>query len=124
MQKKEEVTIEKIIEKMKENNPKSDANLIRKAYEFADKNHKEQNRVSGEKYINHPLQVAYILADLELDDSTICAALLHDVVEDTPITHEDIVREFGDEIAEMVEGVTKLRKNSIYNSRRTTSRKL
>ena len=51
------------------------------------------------------------LAELELDDSTICAALLHDVVEDTPITHEDIVREFGDEIAEMVEGVTKLRKN-------------
>ena len=113
MQKKEEVTIEKIIEKMKENNPKSDANLIRKAYEFADKNHKEQNRVSGEKYINHPLQVAYILADLELDDSTICAALLHDVVEDTPVTHQDIIDEFGEEIAEMVEGVTKLRKNSI-----------
>lgn len=113
MQKKEEVTIEKIIEKMKENNPKSDAKLIRKAYEFADKNHKEQNRVSGEKYINHPLQVAYILADLELDDSTICAALLHDVVEDTPVTHQDIIDEFGEEIAEMVEGVTKLRKNSI-----------
>ena len=113
MQKKEEVTIEKIIEKVKKNNPKSNVNLIRKAYEFADKNHKEQNRVSGEKYINHPLQVAYILADLELDDSTICAALLHDVVEDTPITHQDIIDEFGEEIAEMVEGVTKLRKNSI-----------
>ena len=113
MQKKEEVTIEKIIEKMKKNNPKSDANLIRKAYEFADSNHKEQNRVSGEKYICHPLEVAYILADLELDDSTICAALLHDVVEDTPVTHQDIIDEFGEEIAEMVEGVTKLRKNSI-----------
>ena len=95
------------------NNRKNDLKLIRKAYEFADKNHKEQNRVSGEKYINHPLQVAYILADLELDDSTICAALLHDVVEDTPITHQDIIDEFGEEIAEMVEGVTKLRKNSI-----------
>ena len=111
MQSNETVTIEKIIEKVKEKNPNSNSELIKKAYEYADNNHKEQNRVSGEKYINHPLQVAYILADLELDDSTIAAALLHDVVEDTPITHEDIVNEFGEEIAEMVEGVTKLRKN-------------
>lgn len=109
--KKEEITIEKIIEKMKQNNPNSDIDIIRKAYEFADKNHKDQVRVSGEKYIIHPLNVAYILAELELDDSTIAAALLHDVVEDTPITHEDIINEFGEEIAEMVEGVTKLRKN-------------
>ena len=111
MQNNEIVTIEKVIEKVKEKNPNSNSGLIKKAYEYADSNHKEQNRVSGEKYINHPLQVAYILADLELDDSTIAAALLHDVVEDTPITHEDIVNEFGEEIAEMVEGVTKLRKN-------------
>ena len=116
MPKKEPVTIEKVIEKMKQNNPNSNVDLIRKAYEYADQNHKEQNRVSGEKYICHPLEVAYILADLELDDSTIAAALLHDVVEDTPITHQDIIDEFGEEIAEMVEGVTKLRKNSIYNN--------
>ena len=109
MKKNEEITIEKIIEKVKQNNPNSNVDLIKKAYEFADKNHKDQVRVSGEHYIIHPLNVAYILADLELDDSTIAAALLHDVVEDTPITHEDIVNEFGEEIAEMVEGVTKLR---------------
>lgn len=116
MQNKEEITIEKVIEKVKENNPKSDIKLIEKAYEFAKENHKDQKRMSGEEYIVHPLSVAYILADLELDDQTICAALLHDVVEDTNITHEDVVKEFGEEIANMVEGVTKLRKNKIYNN--------
>lgn len=63
----------------------------------------------GESYICHPVEVAYILADLEMDDSTICAAILHDVVEDTEMTNEDITNEFGSEIAEMVLGVTKLR---------------
>ena len=114
MQSKENVTIEDIINKMKENNKKTNAQLIKKAYNFAENNHKEQCRMSGEKYICHPLEVAYILADLELDDSTICAALLHDVVEDTIITSQDIVNEFGEEIAEMVAGVTKLRKIAIY----------
>ena len=111
MQNKEEITIEKVIEKVKENNPKSDSKLIKKAYEYAKVNHKDQKRMSGEEYIVHPLSVAYILADLELDDQTICAALLHDVVEDTCVTHEDIVKDFGEEIANMVDGVTKLRKN-------------
>ena len=110
MQIKEEITIEKVIQKMKDNNSKSDSDLIQKAYEYAKSNHNEQKRLSGEEYIIHPLSVAYILADLKLDDSTIAAALLHDVVEDTKITHEDIVKEFGEEIAEMVEGVTKLGK--------------
>ena len=114
MQYKEEVTIEKIIKKMKDNNRKSNSNLIQKAYDYAKLKHKEQKRMSGEEYITHPLSVAYILADLELDDSTICAALLHDVVEDTDVTHEDVVDEFGEEIANMVDGVTKLRKNSIF----------
>ena len=109
MQIKEEITIDSIIKKMKENNPKSDSELIKKAYNYAKNNHKEQKRMSGEEYIIHPLSVAYILADLELDDSTIASALLHDVVEDTEITREDIVNEFGKEIAEMVDGVTKLR---------------
>ena len=124
MKNEEQVTIEKIIEVMIKNNPNSNVDLIKKAYCYAKENHGDQKRVSGEEYILHPLQVAYTLADLELDDSTICAALLHDVVEDTPVTHEDIVSEFNEEIAEMVEGVTKLRKNPIYNNRRTTSRKL
>ena len=110
MQIKEEITIEKVIKKMKENNSKSDSVFIKKAYEYAKANHNEQKRMSGEEYIVHPLSVAYILADLKLDDSTIAAALLHDVVEDTEITHEDITQEFGEEIAEMVEGVTKLGK--------------
>lgn len=74
------------------------------------KNIGDQKRRSGEPYIIHPLQVAYILADLELDTDTICAALLHDVVEDTETTHEDLVKEFGESVAEMVDGVTKLGK--------------
>ncbi len=114
MQNKEEITLEKVIEKMKNNNAKSNSDLIQKAYDYAKFNHKDQKRMSGEEYIIHPLSVSYILADLELDDSTICAALLHDVVEDTEVTHEDLVREFGEEIADMVDGVTKLRKNPIF----------
>ena len=110
MQNKEEITIEKVIGKMKKNNAKSDSDLIQKAYDYAKANHKEQKRMSGEEYIIHPLSVSYILADLELDDSTICAALLHDVVEDTEVTHEDLVKEFGQEVADMVDGVTKLGK--------------
>ena len=103
-------TIDDIVNRMKKNNKKSDSKLILKAYNFAKDNHGEQLRKSGEPYIIHPMQVAYILAELELDDSTICAALLHDVVEDTNVTHQDLINEFGLEIAEMVDGVTKLSK--------------
>ncbi len=103
-------TIKDIIKRVKQNRPKANEKLILKAYEYANKNHNEQCRLSGEKYICHPLEVAYILADLEMDDSTICAALLHDVVEDTAVTSQDIINEFGEEIAEMVAGVTKLSK--------------
>ena len=102
------VTIEDIIEKQKSNYPNTDVALIRRAYEFANKNHGNQCRKSGEPYMIHPLNVAYILAELELDDETLCAALLHDVVEDTPVKHEDLIKEFGNAIAEMVAGVTKL----------------
>ena len=105
-----DITIEDIIKNQKENYAKSDESLIRKAYEYAKEHHGDQLRKSGEPYMIHPVQVAYILSTLELDDETICAALLHDVVEDTPVTHEDIVREFGESIAQMVAGVTKLGK--------------
>ena len=105
-----EVTIDDIIARRKNYNKRADIKLIRKAYEYAKKNHGNQLRKSGEPYIIHPLQVAYTLADLGLDENTICAGLLHDVIEDTPVTHEDIEKEFGIEIAEMVEGVTKLGK--------------
>lgn len=110
MQEKSDVTIEDIIKLQKQNYPKSDSKLVRKAYDFAVKYHGDQRRKSGELYIVHPLNVAYILSTLELDDETICAALLHDVVEDTPATHEDLVNEFGEAIAIMVAGVTKLGK--------------
>lgn len=103
-----DVTIEDVLDKMKKNNKKSDLKLIRRAYDFAKEKHGDQLRKSGEPYIIHPVQVAYILAGLELDDATICAALLHDVAEDTEVTIKDIAKEFSSEIAEMVDGVTKL----------------
>ena len=105
-----QITIEEIVNKMKKNNKKSDSKRIIKAYNFAVEKHGNQLRKSGEPYIIHPMQVAYILADLGLDDDTICAALLHDVVEDTYVTHEDLINEFSLEVAEMVDGVTKLSK--------------
>jgi len=108
MSENSEVTIDDIIKKQKENYPNSNVELIRRAYEYAKENHGNQCRKSGEPYMIHPVNVAYILAGLELDDETLCAALLHDVVEDTPKTHEDLVNDFGEEIAEMVAGVTKL----------------
>ncbi len=108
MQEKKEITIQDVINKRKEHTRKVDTKLILKAYNYANDNHKNQTRHSGEPYIIHPLNVAYILADIGLDDSSICAALLHDVVEDTKVTSEDLQREFGKEIAQMVEGVTKL----------------
>ncbi len=103
-------TIEDILFVMKKSKKKNNIALIQKAYNFAKEKHGEQCRKSGEPYIVHPVQVAYELAKLELDDATICAALLHDVVEDTEITKEDIISIFGEEIAEMVDGVTKLSK--------------
>ena len=110
MSENKEVKIEDVIERMKKFNPNSNSELIMRAYQFAKAHHGDQCRKSGEPYIIHPLQVAYILADLELDDSTVCAALLHDVVEDTDVTMEDLSKEFGKEIAELVDGVTKLGK--------------
>ena len=111
-----DVSINEVINEVKKHNRKADTKLILKAYNYANDNHKGQLRKSGEPYIIHPLQVAYILATIELDESTICAALLHDVVEDTEITHQDIINEFGQEIADMVEGVTKLGKLQQYTT--------
>ena len=105
-----EMTIEDVINTTKKSNRKSDSKLIRKVYNYAKAHHEGQLRKSGEPYIIHPVQVAYILSTLGLDDSTICAALLHDVVEDTEITKQDLKNEFGAEIAELVDGVTKMRR--------------
>ncbi len=103
-----EITIQDVISKKKETSKRVDTKLIMKAYNYAVEHHGDQKRRSGEPYIIHPLNVAYILAGVGLDEATICAALLHDVVEDTDATDADLRREFGDEIADMVAGVTKL----------------
>ena len=108
MQETKEITVQDIISKRKEHSRRVDSKLILKAYNYAFSHHGDQLRKSGEPYIIHPLNVAYILAEIGLDDNTICAALLHDVVEDTEVTEADIKNEFGEEINYLVAGVTKL----------------
>ena len=103
----EKITIESLKKKVN-TYAKKDWSKIEKAYNYAFKYHAGQKRESGEDYIIHPLTVAYILSGMHADGSTICAALLHDIIEDTKVTYDDIVKEFGDEIAHLVEGVTKL----------------
>jgi guanosine-3',5'-bis(diphosphate) 3'-pyrophosphohydrolase len=93
-----------------------DLALLTKAYETAARAHLDQNRLSGEKYIQHPLNVADILVDLRLDAETLATAILHDVVEDTHVTLADLQKEFGKEIAKLVAGVTKLDKISMYSA--------
>ena len=105
-----DVTIEDVLQEVKKHNKKADLKLIKKAYNYACAHHGDQKRKSGEPYIIHPIQVAYILSTLGLDDATICAALMHDLAEDTDVTIDDIANEFSREIAEMVNGVTKLGK--------------
>ena len=100
--------IDDVINVAKKNNRHVDVKLIKRAYDFAREKHGDQLRHSGEPYIIHPVQVAYILATLGLDASTISAALLHDVIEDTDVTLQNLAKEFSEEIASMVDGVTKL----------------
>lgn len=107
-----QVGIEDIISVMKKNSWRCDTKLMLKAYTYAKNKHGDQLRRSGEPYIIHPVQVAYTLATLELDENTICAALLHDVLEDTQTTKEELSKDFNQEVAEMVDGVTKLNKLS------------
>lgn len=106
----ETVTIEDIIELARKTQPEADLDVIYSAYELARKAHEGQKRASGEEYIIHPLNVAKILCDMHLDEATISAALLHDVVEDTTYTIEEMQEQFGDEIAMLIDGVTKLGK--------------
>lgn len=97
-----------LVDEVRRYHPSADISMIEKAYAVAKDAHKEQKRKSGEPYIIHPLCVAIILAKLELDKESIVAGILHDVVEDTPLTSEDVAREFSPEIAQLVDGVTKL----------------
>ena len=96
------------LQKIEEYNPNYDMDMISRAYDVADEMHRNQLRKSGEEYLIHPVAVAEILADLGMDSETIAAGLLHDVIEDTPYTLEQMEKEFGNEVAELVDGVTKL----------------
>lgn len=108
--------LENLINLIESYNPNADISVVAKAYNYAEMAHSNaQTRYSGERYFIHPYNVALILADLHMDVQTIAAGLLHDVVEDTGVTYEDIKREFGEEIANMVDGVTKLSKVKYRN---------
>ena len=102
--------IEKLISTIESYNPQADMQQVIKAYNFANDAHEGQLRNSGEKYIVHPVKVAMILAELNMDTPTIIAGLLHDVIEDTSISYDSVVAEFGKEVADLVDGVTKLKK--------------
>ena len=108
-----------LIEKIKSYNSYVDENIIKNAYDYAAKAHKTQKRHSGDPYIVHPLAVANILAELKLDGPTITTALLHDTIEDTEATFEEVKKKFGNEIAELVDGVTKISKLEMENKNLT-----
>ena len=116
-----------ILAAIRANKPEGDLDLIRRADEYASEAHKNQTRLSGEPYIIHPLEIGIILANLKMDTTTIAAALLHDVVEDTPVSLEIVRDKFGEEIALLVDGVTKissLKKKTRYNDQVHSIRKM
>lgn len=104
------IRFETIIEKLRKNHPDADEDLLRRAYLFSARQHRGQTRQSGEPYLVHPLEVANILADLNLDPICVATGLLHDIVEDTETSPEEIVEYFGPEIAHLVDGLTKISK--------------
>ncbi len=107
--------LEALLKRVQANRPSEDVALLRKAWEFCVKNHEGQMRASGEPYIIHPLEVAEVLAEMKMDATSIAAGLLHDSVEDTPATSEEIAAEFGEQVAHIVEGVTKIDKIQFAN---------
>ena len=109
------IRFEEILEKAQAYNPGSDETLLRKAYVFSAKEHHGQTRRSGEPYLIHPLNVAGILADMRADDVSIVVGLLHDILEDTGVTKDDLARHFGAEVAELVDGVTKIGKFTFHS---------
>src|SRR5690349_16122900 len=102
------IPLERLLEQLPEKYTLADRELVQRAYRVAEEAHRDQKRHSGEPYINHCLAVASILADLRVPPEVVAAGLLHDTVEDTTITLNDIRRDFGDPIATLVDGVTKL----------------
>ncbi len=105
----------KLLETVRANRPNDDTAIIRQAWQFCLEHHKGQLRASGEPYVLHPLEVALVLAEMKLDSTAIAAGLLHDAVEDTPVTTEDITAKFGEQVAHIVEGVTKIDKIQFAN---------
>src|ERR1700731_1791013 len=97
-----------LMDKLRRNRPGDDQELLRRAYDFAAEQHKTQTRLSGEPFLSHPVEVAHLLADMRLEGTSLCAAVLHDVVEDTKIPLTQIADQFGDDVARLVEGVTKI----------------
>src|SRR5580700_6186025 len=110
-----EERFEALLRHVQANRPHEDISLIRKAWEFCVSHHEGQTRASGEPYIVHPLEVAEVLAEMKLDATAIAAALLHDAVEDTPATSQEISEQFGEQVAHIVEGVTKIDKIQFAN---------
>ena len=106
---------EALLRQVQANRPSEDVSLIRKAWEFCVQHHEGQMRASGEPYIVHPLEVAEVLAEMKMDATAIAAGLLHDAVEDTPATNAEIEADFGDQVAHIVEGVTKIDKIQFAN---------
>src|ERR1700723_2269152 len=99
-----------LMRKLRENRPNDDLELVKKAYEFSQKHHAGQSRASGEPYLAHPLEAGNVLADMKMDSVSIAAGLLHDSVEDTSVTTVEIRQEFGEQVAHIVEGATKIAK--------------
>jgi guanosine-3',5'-bis(diphosphate) 3'-pyrophosphohydrolase len=99
-----------LMKRMQETRPQDDLSLVKKAYDYSLKHHEGQSRASGEPYLVHPLEVAIVLADMKMDPVAVAAGLLHDSVEDTSVTIDDIRQEFGEQVAHIVEGVTKISK--------------
>jgi GTP diphosphokinase / guanosine-3',5'-bis(diphosphate) 3'-diphosphatase len=97
-----------LMDKVRRNRPGDDLELLRRAYDFAAEQHKTQVRLSGEPFLSHPVEVAHLLADMKLDVTSLCAALLHDVVEDTKLPLSQIGEQFGPDVARLVEGTTKI----------------
>ncbi len=104
-----------LLDMVRTNRPNDDPDIIRKAWQFCLEHHKGQLRASGEPYVLHPLEVAMVLAEMKLDSTAIAAGLLHDAVEDTPVTTDDITARFGEQVAHIVEGVTKIDKIQFAN---------
>jgi len=111
------IDVEDLVELVRNYNPNSDSDLIRRAYAYGKEMHEGQFRSSGDPYFTHPVEVAAILTEQQLDDATIVTALLHDTIEDTKSTYGEVAERFGDEIAQLVDGVTKLTNLELHSTR-------